>query len=156
MGFCSAVTLAFATIFSLAAVALLAIAFSTDNWLTIHVNLRGKDLQVEINLTESNLEVNEFLEFVLNSFDFDFKSSHRIPSKLTQRANFPSFAITCWPGLRLLADTAGQTNTVKPHSSESTHPVTVLAKFKQVFEIYSCLPSFATTWLLVGRYCLPG
>ena len=47
MGFCSAVTLAFATIFSLAAVALLAIAFSTDNWITIHVNLRGKDLQVE-------------------------------------------------------------------------------------------------------------
>merc|ERR1712038_1589527 len=41
MGFCSAVTLAFATIFSLAAVALLAIAFSTDNWLTIHVN-RGE------------------------------------------------------------------------------------------------------------------
>jgi len=45
MGFCSAVTLAFATIFSLAAVALLAIAFSTDNWLTIHVNLNGKNLQ---------------------------------------------------------------------------------------------------------------
>merc|ERR1712004_318226 len=42
MGFCSAVTLAFATIFSLAAVALLAIAFSTDNWLTIHVN-RGEE-----------------------------------------------------------------------------------------------------------------
>merc|ERR1712004_10452 len=41
MGFCSAVTLAFATIFSLAAVALLAIASSTDNWLTIHVN-RGE------------------------------------------------------------------------------------------------------------------
>jgi len=37
MGFCSAVTLAFATIFSLAAVALLAIAFSTDNWQTITV-----------------------------------------------------------------------------------------------------------------------
>ena len=50
MGFCSAVTLAFATIFSLAAVALLAIAFSTDNWITIHVNLRGKDLQVESSL----------------------------------------------------------------------------------------------------------
>ena len=50
MGFCSAVTLAFATIFSLAAVALLAIAFSTDNWLTIHVN-RG-EVQVEINLTD--------------------------------------------------------------------------------------------------------
>ena len=56
MGFCSAVTLAFATIFSLAAVALLAIAFSTDNWLTIHVN-RG-EVQVEINLTE---QLNEFL-----------------------------------------------------------------------------------------------
>jgi len=41
MGFCSAVTLAFATIFSLAAVALLAIAFSTDNWQTITVQ-RGK------------------------------------------------------------------------------------------------------------------
>ena len=50
MGFCSAVTLAFATIFSLAAVALLAIAFSTDNWLTIHVNLNGKNLQVESSL----------------------------------------------------------------------------------------------------------
>ena len=49
MGFCSAVTLAFATIFSLAAVALLAIAFSTDNWLTIHVN-RG-EVQVDINMT---------------------------------------------------------------------------------------------------------
>lgn len=37
MGFCSAVTLAFATIFSLVSVALLSIAFSTDNWLTIRV-----------------------------------------------------------------------------------------------------------------------
>merc|ERR1711892_300995 len=37
MGFCSAVTLAFATIFSLVSVALLAIAFSTDNWITIAV-----------------------------------------------------------------------------------------------------------------------
>merc|ERR1712106_39307 len=36
-GFCSAVTLAFATIFSLVSVALLAIAFSTDNWITITV-----------------------------------------------------------------------------------------------------------------------
>merc|ERR1712156_612991 len=45
MGFCSAVTLAFATIFSLVAAALLAIAFSTDNWITINVNrnqLRNK------------------------------------------------------------------------------------------------------------------
>jgi len=38
MGFCSAMTLAFATIFSLVSVALLAIAFSTDNWITISVN----------------------------------------------------------------------------------------------------------------------
>ena len=62
MGFCSAVTLAFATIFSLAAVALLAIAFSTDNWLTIHVNLRGKDLQVEIREQPQTqtLELKEF------------------------------------------------------------------------------------------------
>jgi len=37
MGFCSAVTLAFATIFSLVAVALLAIAFSTDEWINISV-----------------------------------------------------------------------------------------------------------------------
>lgn len=37
MGFCSAVTLAFATIISLVSVALLAIAFSTDNWITITV-----------------------------------------------------------------------------------------------------------------------
>lgn len=37
MGFCSAVTLAFATIFSLVAVALLSIAFSTDEWLNISV-----------------------------------------------------------------------------------------------------------------------
>merc|ERR1712045_133712 len=45
MGFCSAVTLAFATIFSLVAAALLAIAFSTDNWITINVN--KKDLTVK-------------------------------------------------------------------------------------------------------------
>merc|ERR1712045_62199 len=45
MGFCSAVTLAFATIFSLVAAALLAIAFSTDNWITINVN--RKDLTVK-------------------------------------------------------------------------------------------------------------
>ena len=38
MAFCSAVTLCFASIFSVAAAALLAIAFSTDNWLTISVN----------------------------------------------------------------------------------------------------------------------
>merc|ERR1712088_385115 len=48
MGFCSAVTLAFATIFSLVAAALLAIAFSTDNWVTIKVDrdeLKTKLLQ---------------------------------------------------------------------------------------------------------------
>ena len=49
MGFCSAVTLAFATIFSLVAAALLAIAFSTDNWVTIQVErdeLKTQLLQV--------------------------------------------------------------------------------------------------------------
>lgn len=51
MGFCSAVTLAFATIFSLVAAALLAIAFSTDNWITINVN--RKDLNVKVSLSLS-------------------------------------------------------------------------------------------------------
>jgi len=61
MGFCSAVTLAFATIFSLAAVALLAIAFSTDNWQTITVQ-RGKlkadisDLADQYGKTEADME----------------------------------------------------------------------------------------------------
>ena len=53
MGFCSAVTLAFATIFSLVAAALLAIAFSTDNWVTIKVDreeLKTQLLQVISNL----------------------------------------------------------------------------------------------------------
>ena len=69
MGFCSAVTLAFATIFSLAAVALLAIAFSTDNWLTIHVN-RG-EVQVERNLRKQppqTLELNEILDEIIMSW----------------------------------------------------------------------------------------
>lgn len=51
MGFCSAVTLAFATIFSLVAVALLAIAFSTDNWITITVKrneLKDKVSELEL------------------------------------------------------------------------------------------------------------
>ena len=47
MGFCSAMTLAFATIFSLVSVALLAIAFSTDNWITVNVD--RKELQVSNN-----------------------------------------------------------------------------------------------------------
>merc|ERR1712012_1393295 len=49
MGFCSAVTLAFATIFSLVAAALLAISFSTDNWITVTVQrqeLKNEKLQV--------------------------------------------------------------------------------------------------------------
>lgn len=37
MAFCSAVTLCFASIFSLVAAALLAIAFSTDNWQVVNV-----------------------------------------------------------------------------------------------------------------------
>ena len=47
MAFCSAVTLCFASIFSLAAAALLAIAFSTDNWQTISV-------EKAVNSAESN------------------------------------------------------------------------------------------------------
>ena len=38
MAFCSAVTLCFASIFSLVSAALLAIAFSTDNWKVIAVD----------------------------------------------------------------------------------------------------------------------
>ena len=38
MAFCSAVTLCFASIFSLFSAALLAIAFSTDNWENIKVD----------------------------------------------------------------------------------------------------------------------
>ena len=65
MAFCSAVTLCFASIFSLAAAALLAIAFSTDNWQTISVNKQynaaevapenvAKDLVSDYNITASN------------------------------------------------------------------------------------------------------
>merc|ERR1712045_157092 len=60
MGFCSAVTLAFATIFSLVAVALLAIAFSTDNWITITVkrdDLKGKISILKDQLGKSTEEV---------------------------------------------------------------------------------------------------
>lgn len=53
MGFCSAVTLAFATIFSLVAVALLAIAFSTDNWITITV--KRNELKDNINTLKDQL-----------------------------------------------------------------------------------------------------
>ena len=65
MAFCSAVTLCFASIFSLAAAALLAIAFSTDNWQTISVNKQynaaevapenvAKDLVSDYNFKASN------------------------------------------------------------------------------------------------------
>ena len=55
MGFCSAVTLAFATIFSLVAAALLAITFSTDNWITITVD---RDL-LKVSSDWSGAEVRE-------------------------------------------------------------------------------------------------
>ena len=77
MGFCSAVTLAFATIFSLAAVALLAIAFSTDNWLTIHVKR-----QVQITLTEQPFQ-RTFLILKLNVFSNEILQSLS-PKKETQ------------------------------------------------------------------------
>ena len=55
MGFCSAVTLAFATIFSLVAVALLAIAFSTDNWITITV--KRNELKVRLTKFRAKVQV---------------------------------------------------------------------------------------------------
>ena len=56
MGFCSAVTLAFATIFSLVAVALLAIAFSTDEWINISVerDTIKKDIDIKVNKIQEN------------------------------------------------------------------------------------------------------
>merc|ERR1711892_1532402 len=62
MGFCSAVTLAFATIFSLVSVALLAIAFSTDNWITITVkrNVLKDNLETlgtQLGKSESDVEM---------------------------------------------------------------------------------------------------
>lgn len=63
MAFCSAVTLCFASIFSLAAAALLAIAFSTDNWQTISVNKNlnaavtsPKDIALIMNQTEIEIK----------------------------------------------------------------------------------------------------
>ena len=54
MGFCSAVTLAFATIFSLVAAALLAIAFSTDNWITITVERDLLKVSARVMRSEGN------------------------------------------------------------------------------------------------------
>jgi len=59
MAFCSAVTLCFASIFSLVSAALLAIAFSTDNWQTIIVQREA--LKQEAERTNN--------EAILNSFD---------------------------------------------------------------------------------------
>jgi len=55
MAFCSAVTLCFASIFSLVSAALLAIAFSTDNWQNISV--RRENLQ---SLEDNPLYANDF------------------------------------------------------------------------------------------------
>ena len=46
MAFCSAVTLCFASIFSLVSAALLAIAFSTDNWQTIIVQREALKVRI--------------------------------------------------------------------------------------------------------------
>lgn len=65
MGFCSAVTLAFATIFSLVAAALLAIAFSTDNWITITVErdlLKGKAASLAAGWNKGEAEVESLLD----------------------------------------------------------------------------------------------
>lgn len=55
MGFCSAMTLAFATIFSLVSVALLAISFSTDNWITISVNREKIQVNLSIIFVKKNI-----------------------------------------------------------------------------------------------------
>merc|ERR1712045_916319 len=65
MGFCSAVTLAFATIFSLVAAALLAIAFSTDNWITITVDrelLKGKASSLAADWNKNTAEVESLVD----------------------------------------------------------------------------------------------
>jgi len=65
MGFCSAVTLAFATIFSLVAAALLAIAFSTDNWITITVDrdlLKGKTASLAAGWNKAESEVETLVD----------------------------------------------------------------------------------------------
>merc|ERR1712045_353282 len=65
MGFCSAVTLAFATIFSLVAAALLAIAFSTDNWITITVDrdlLKGKTASLAAGWNKAEAEVETLVD----------------------------------------------------------------------------------------------
>jgi hypothetical protein len=51
MAFCSAVTLCFASIFSLVSAALLAIAFSTDNWQVVFV--RRAELKVKASVDDS-------------------------------------------------------------------------------------------------------
>ena len=61
MGFCSAVTLAFATIFSLVAAALLAIAFSTDNWITITVTRDELKVRKYLGLGQKYLDLKSTL-----------------------------------------------------------------------------------------------
>lgn len=51
MAFCSAVTLCFASIFSLVAAALLAIAFSTDNWQVVTVRREIIKVSCRVNAT---------------------------------------------------------------------------------------------------------
>lgn len=59
MAFCSAVTLCFASIFSLAAAALLAIAFSTDNWQTISVNREYNAALIKPNVIAKKMNASE-------------------------------------------------------------------------------------------------
>ena len=79
MAFCSAVTLCFASIFSLAAAALLAIAFSTDNWQTISVNKQynaaevapenvAKDLVSDYDIKASN-SLTAYVTICLNLYE---------------------------------------------------------------------------------------
>ena len=72
MAFCSAVTLCFASIFSLAAAALLAIAFSTDNWQTISVNKQYNAAEVAPENVAKDLVS-----------DYDIKASNSLTAYVT-------------------------------------------------------------------------
>ena len=76
MAFCSAVTLCFASIFSLAAAALLAIAFSTDNWQTISVNKQYNAAEVAPENVAKDLVS-----------DYDIKASNYLTTCVTILSN---------------------------------------------------------------------
>merc|ERR1712018_99232 len=95
MAFCSAVTLCFASIFSLVSAALLAIAFSTDNWQTIIVQREA--LKQEAERTNN--------EAILNNFDrsplyYPVLEAFSGNVSMGRRPKLPSWEMIC-PCLRL-------------------------------------------------------